>query len=54
MQKTRFLIIAAAIFLSVGALSDALARASAQTAQSGNAAPTATQADMARYRPEDS
>jgi 3-keto-disaccharide hydrolase len=52
MQKTRFLIIAAAIFLSVGALSNVLARASAQTAQSGNAASTATQADMADTGPK--
>ena len=52
MQKARFLIIAAAIFLSVGALSNVLARASAQTAQSGNAASTATQADMADTGPK--
>jgi len=52
MQKARFLIIAAAIFLSVGALSNVLARASAQTAQSGSAAPAATQADMADTGPK--
>ena len=52
MQKARFLIIAAAIFLSVGALSAVLTRASAQTAQSGNAASTATQADMADTGPK--
>jgi 3-keto-disaccharide hydrolase len=52
MQKARFLIITAAIFLSVGALSTMLARASAQTAQPGNAAPAATQADMADPGPK--
>jgi hypothetical protein len=51
MQKARFLIIAAAIFLSVGALSTMLARASAQTAQRGNAAP-AMQAEMADPGPK--
>ena len=51
MQKARFLIIAAAIFLSVGALSTMLARASAQTAQRGNAAPS-MQAEMADPGPK--
>src|SRR5262245_60780898 len=52
MQKARFLTVAAAIFISTGALSTVLARASAQATPQTAAAPATAQANMADPGPK--